>query len=72
MGEELYPIWNYNDTVYTHEKPTGRTPFYISVDEHGVFVISPSDIDVEKILHKKAVWTVKQLLDSNDNQFTIS
>lgn len=43
-----------------------RKTLSISVDQHGVSVVSPYDVDREKIeavLHQKAAWIIRQLAD---------
>ncbi|WP_242318830.1 SprT family zinc-dependent metalloprotease [Bacillus cereus group sp. BfR-BA-01349] len=65
-----------NQTIpYTLTKSSRRKTLSISVDQHGVTVISPSDINMEKIettLHKKAVWIIKQLSDFNEIHTSVS
>ncbi|MBT2719201.1 M48 family metallopeptidase [Bacillus sp. ISL-57] len=59
-----------NKTIpYTLSRSHRRKTLSISVNQHGVSVISPSDVDIEKIettLHKKSVWIIKQLSDFNE------
>ncbi|MCL6572757.1 MAG: M48 family metallopeptidase [Bacillus sp. (in: Bacteria)] len=59
---------------YTLTRSHRRKSLSISVDQHGVSVISPSEITVEKIestLHRKAVWIIKQLSDFSEMQTNI-
>lgn len=51
---------------YNLKRSNRRKTMSISVDQHGVSVISPSVTDIKKIeaiLYKKAVWIKKQLSD---------
>ncbi|PAK43952.1 M48 family metallopeptidase [Priestia megaterium] len=56
-----------NQTIeYNLKRSNRRKTMSISVDQHGVSVISPSVTEIEKvesILYKKAVWIKKQLAD---------
>lgn len=64
-----------NQTIpYTLSRSHRRKTLSISVNRHGVSVISPSDIDIEKIestLHKKAVWIIKQLADFDEMKINV-
>lgn len=56
---------------YTLKTSHRRKTLSISVDQQGVTVISPSHVEIEKvemILHKKAVWIIKQLSDFKEMQ----
>lgn len=70
----MYSFQFGNQTIpYTLSTSHLRKTLSISVDQHGVSVISPSDIDLEKIestLHKKAPWIIKQLSDFNEMQIS--
>lgn len=63
----MYSFQFGNQTIpYTLTKSHRRKTLSISVDQHGVSVISPSDVDIKKIemiLHNKAIWIIKQLSD---------
>lgn len=56
-----------NQTIpYTLKNSQRRKTLSISVDQHGVSVISPSEVaqeTIESTLHKKAPWIIKQLSD---------
>jgi predicted metal-dependent hydrolase len=56
-----------NKTIpYNLNRSPRRKTLSISVDQHGVSVISPSEIEQEKVesaLHNKAPWIIKQLAD---------
>lgn len=56
-----------NQTIpYTLKNSQRRKTLSISVDQHGVSVITPSEVAQETIeltLHKKAPWIIKQLTD---------
>ena len=72
----MYSFQFGNQTIpYTLSTSHRRKTLSISVDQHGVSVISPSDIDLEKIestLHKKAIWIIKQLSDFNEMQINVT
>jgi predicted metal-dependent hydrolase len=59
-----------NQTIpYTLKNSHRRKTLSISVDQHGVSVISPSEVAQETIeltLHKKAPWIIKQLTDFDE------
>lgn len=63
----MYSIQFGQQTIpYTLSRSSRRKTLSISVDQHGVSVISPAAVDVTKIestLHKKAAWIIKQLAD---------
>lgn len=59
---------------YTLTTSHRRKTLSISVDQHGVSVISPSDVELKKVestLHKKASWIIKQLADFNEMHGTV-
>lgn len=64
-----------NKTIpYTLTRSQRRKTLSISVDQHGVSVISPSEVCLEKIestLHQKAVWIIKQLVDFKEMQTSV-
>lgn len=66
----MYSIQFGNTKIpYTLSRSNRRKTMSIAIDQHGVSVISPSDVDIEKIestLHKKATWIIKQLNDFNE------
>lgn len=66
----MYSIKFGNQTIeYNLKKSNRRKTMSISVDQHGVSVISPSATEIEKIeaiLYKKAVWIKKQLSYFNE------
>lgn len=71
----MYSFQFGNQTIpYTLSRSHSRRTLSISVDQNGVSVISPSEVDLVKIestLHKKAVWIIKQLSDFNEMNTTV-
>ncbi|MEH6948307.1 SprT family zinc-dependent metalloprotease [Bacillus sp. JJ634] len=65
-----------NQTIpYTLSRSHRRKTLSISVDQHGVSVISPLDTDIEKIestLYKKAIWIIKQISDFNEMKTNVT
>ncbi|KAF0816159.1 DUF45 domain-containing protein [Cytobacillus sp. FSL R5-0596] len=61
----MYSIQFGQQTIpYTLSRSSRRKTLSISLDQHGVSVISPAAVDVTKIestLHKKVAWIIKQL-----------
>lgn len=61
-----------NHTIpYTLTRSKRRKTLSISVDQHGLSVISPFNVDIQKVettLHKKAVWILKQVTSFNEMQ----
>ncbi|WP_077210393.1 M48 family metallopeptidase [Bacillus dakarensis] len=72
----MYSFQFGNQTIpYTLSTSHRRKTLSISVDQHGVAVISPSHVDrekVEMILHNKAVWIIKQLSDFEEMNKTFT
>jgi len=64
-----------NQTIeYNLTRSNKRKTISISVDQHGVSVISPSAIELEKVetvLYQKAVWIKKQLADFEEMNASI-
>ena len=63
-----------NQTIaYTLTTSQRRKTISISVDQHGVAVVSPAHVEIAKIestLHKKAVWIIKQLAHFKEMQIS--
>lgn len=70
----MYSFQFGNQTIpYSLSTSHRRKSLSISVDQYGVSVITPSNADikrVEAILHKKAVWILKQLSDYKEMHST--